>query len=66
MFNNNRENENRQELKLDSIVSAQPNIGPNIPDGGFGWIIVIGVAFFQVIFIVYVSIEITHFVFAFS
>lgn len=42
-------------LRLDSIISAQPNIGPNIPDGGYGWVIVVTFAFFQVIYQVFMT-----------
>lgn len=35
-------------LVIDGIVSAQPELGPNIPDGGYGWVIFIATLFFQV------------------
>lgn len=35
-------------LRIDNIISTQPNIGPNIPDGGYGWVIVMSVSFFKV------------------
>lgn len=33
---------------LDRVVATQPELGPSIPDGGFGWVVVLGSAFFQV------------------
>lgn len=35
-------------LRLDNILSTQPDIGPNVPDGGYGWIVVLVSMFFQV------------------
>lgn len=28
-------------LRLDKILSTQPELGPSVPDGGYGWIILI-------------------------
>lgn len=35
-------------LVIDGIVSAQPELGPNIPDGGYGWVVFVSTLFFQV------------------
>lgn len=33
-------NTNRQpELQIDNVLSSQPELGPHIPDGGYGWVI---------------------------
>lgn len=42
---------NNDVLRLDSIISTQPNVGPAIPDGGYGWVIVVAVGFFQVCYL---------------
>ena len=54
-MNNNDENrhgDNRREnlhvLSIDEVVSTQPELGPSVPDGGFGWIVFIATLFFQV------------------
>ncbi|CAH1114543.1 unnamed protein product [Psylliodes chrysocephalus] len=36
-----------QELTIDSVVSTQPELGPNIPDGGYGWLVFFATLFFQ-------------------
>ncbi|KAJ3648298.1 hypothetical protein Zmor_020111 [Zophobas morio] len=53
-MNNNDENrhgDNRREnlhvLSIDEVVSTQPELGPSVPDGGFGWIVFIATLFFQ-------------------
>lgn len=38
----------RQDLVIDGIVSTQPELGPSMPDGGYGWIVFIATLFFQV------------------
>lgn len=35
-------------LVIDGIVSTQPEIGPTLPDGGYGWVVFISTLFFQV------------------
>lgn len=36
-------------LHLDNVLSTQPELGPNIPDGGYGWVVVIASIFFHVL-----------------
>lgn len=33
---------------IDRVIATQPELGPSIPDGGYGWFVVLGSAFFQV------------------
>lgn len=33
---------------FDRVIATQPELGPSIPDGGYGWVVVVGSAFFQV------------------
>lgn len=33
---------------LDRVITTQPELGPSIPDGGYGWVVVLGSMFFQV------------------
>jgi len=35
-------------LRLDEIVTSYPELGPTAPDGGYSWLILLGVAFIQV------------------
>ncbi|KAL6263765.1 hypothetical protein P5V15_003849 [Pogonomyrmex californicus] len=35
-------------LRLDEIVSSFPELGPTVPDGGYSWFILLGVAFIQI------------------
>ena len=35
-------------LRLDRVLSSQPELGPSIPDGGYGWVVLVGIAFFYV------------------
>lgn len=37
-----------EELAIDGIVSTQPELGPSIPDGGYGWVVFFATLFFQV------------------
>lgn len=37
-----------EELAIDGIVSTQPELGPSMPDGGYGWIVFVATLFFQV------------------
>jgi MFS family permease len=39
--------ENEHALSLDDVITTQPELGPSIPDGGFGWVVFIGTLFFQ-------------------
>lgn len=39
---------NEHALSLDDVITTQPELGPSIPDGGFGWVVFIGTLFFQV------------------
>lgn len=36
------------QLRLDEIVSSYPELGPTAPDGGYSWLVLLGVAFIQV------------------
>lgn len=36
------------ELVIDGIVSTQPELGPSMPDGGYGWVVFVATLFFQV------------------
>lgn len=38
----------RNELVIDGIVSTQPELGPSMPDGGYGWVVFVATLFFQV------------------
>jgi len=35
-------------LMLDTVIGTQPELGPAPPDGGYGWIILLGVTVIQV------------------
>lgn len=35
-------------LMLDTVIGTQPELGPAPPDGGYGWIILLGVTIIQV------------------
>lgn len=37
-----------EELAIDNVLSAQPELGPIVPDGGYGWIVFLATSFFQV------------------
>lgn len=37
-----------QELVIDGILSTQPELGPSLPDGGYGWVVFFATLFFQV------------------
>lgn len=41
-------NQNQENLVIDSMLSTQPELGPNIPDGGYGWVVFLATLFFQV------------------
>ncbi|EFA07125.2 hypothetical protein TcasGA2_TC010116 [Tribolium castaneum] len=50
MSGENEPRSNRQvehTLTLDEVLATQPELGPSIPDGGFGWVVFIGTLFFQ-------------------
>lgn len=49
--NPRHEDEAVDDLRLDGILSTQPELGPSIPDGGYGWLIFLATLFFQVYFI---------------
>ncbi|XP_045461000.1 uncharacterized protein LOC123671293 [Harmonia axyridis] len=33
---------------IDEVVSSQPELGPKVPDGGYGWVVFGGTLFFQI------------------
>lgn len=37
-----------ERLRLDEVISSYPELGPTAPDGGYSWLILLGVAFIQV------------------
>lgn len=41
-------NEFNRNLRLDRVVTSQPELGPSVPDGGYGWIILIASLILQV------------------
>lgn len=41
------QNNNHSELQIDKVLSSQPELGPNVPEGGYGWLILAASAFFQ-------------------
>lgn len=43
-----KEGEGQTQLNIDSVVSSHWESGPTIPDGGFGWIVLVGSLLFQV------------------
>ncbi|KAG5886056.1 hypothetical protein JTB14_009505 [Gonioctena quinquepunctata] len=49
MNSNHPEQRTRQheELVIDSVLSTQPELGPSVPDGGYGWVIFLATLFFQ-------------------
>lgn len=38
---------NNQELVIDNVLSTQPELGPTIPEGGWGWVVFFISLFFQ-------------------
>ncbi|VVC87086.1 unnamed protein product [Leptidea sinapis] len=38
-----------EDLHLDRVIASQPEIGPTPPDGGYGWLIVVSAAIYNVI-----------------
>ena len=39
---------NKRDMKIDSVLTTQPELGPHIPDGGYGWLVLLATSFFQV------------------
>lgn len=37
-----------ERLRLDEIVTSYPELGPTAPDGGYSWLVLLGVAFIQI------------------
>ncbi|XP_071569571.1 uncharacterized protein [Temnothorax nylanderi] len=35
-------------LRLDEVISSYPELGPTAPDGGYSWLVLLGVAFIQI------------------
>ncbi|GLV44693.1 hermes [Carabus blaptoides fortunei] len=62
-------NELNRSLRIDTVVASQPELGPSVPDGGYGWIILIASLILQVlipsiitsygIFMLYTRIELS-------
>lgn len=40
---------NTPSLRIDNIISIHPELGPSVPDGGYGWVILLAVMFFEAI-----------------
>ncbi|CAG9813112.1 unnamed protein product [Phaedon cochleariae] len=38
-----------EELVIDGVLSTQPELGPIIPDGGYGWLVFLATLFFQAV-----------------
>lgn len=37
-----------ERLRLDEVVTSYPELGPTAPDGGYSWLVLLGVAFIQI------------------
>ncbi|KAF5274801.1 hypothetical protein FQR65_LT00384 [Abscondita terminalis] len=37
------------QLRLDNVLSTEPELGPTLPDGGYGWVVAIASAFFHIL-----------------
>lgn len=35
-------------LRLDEVITSLPELGPTLPDGGYSWIVLVGVMAIQV------------------
>ncbi|XP_066143667.1 uncharacterized protein [Euwallacea fornicatus] len=44
-----REERNNRDLVIDSVLTAQPELGPSVPEGGYGWVVVGISQFFQLL-----------------
>ncbi|KAJ8925881.1 hypothetical protein NQ315_009733 [Exocentrus adspersus] len=45
--NQARRDIHNEELVIDGVLSTQPELGPSIPDGGYGWVVFFVTLFFQ-------------------
>ncbi|VEN58038.1 unnamed protein product [Callosobruchus maculatus] len=36
-------------LAIDGVLSTQPELGPSVPDGGYGWVVFLATLFFQIL-----------------
>lgn len=43
-----RRDGHNEELVIDGVLATQPELGPSIPDGGYGWVVFFATLFFQV------------------